>query len=84
LAIERGQKEDFWLMDEEELEKINEDFGYGPDKAIKPSNLNDMLMDVYHHPSKYGDVVGELEERSKNSGYLPLSGSFRRWLSRKK
>ena len=69
-----------WMIEEEELEKLNEDLG--TDKEITPSNLKEMLMDVYYHPSKYGDIVSELTRRS--IGYGPLSESFRRWLSRKK
>jgi len=69
-----------WMIDEGELEWLNEDLG--TDKVINPSNLREMLMDIYYHPSKYGDIVRELIGRSIDHG--PLSESFRRWLSRKK
>lgn len=79
LARERGRAVDLWWVEEQELEKINEDFGYGSDMVINPSNLGDALMDVYYHPSRYGDIISKLMERS-----MPLSKSFRQSLSRKK
>jgi hypothetical protein len=79
LARERGRAVDLWWVEEQELEKINEDFGYGSDMVINPSNLGDALMDVYYHPIRYGDIISKLMERS-----MPLSKSFRQSLSRKK
>lgn len=44
LARERGRAVDLWWVEEQELEKINEDFGYGSDMVINPSNLGDALI----------------------------------------
>lgn len=60
LAIERKLAELCEAIDEEELEQINEDFGYGTERVIGPSNLKGMLMDVYYNPTKYSNIVGEL------------------------
>jgi len=60
LAIERELAEVCEAIDEEELEQINEDLGYGTEKVIGPSNLKEMLMDVYYHPTKHSNIVGEL------------------------
>ena len=56
-----------WSIPEPELEKANEELFYrtGPYKkqVINPKHLKEMVMDLYHRPSKYVDIIGKLMER---------------------
>jgi hypothetical protein len=33
---------------------------YSEQMLLNPKYLKEMLMDVYHHPSKYVEVIGKL------------------------
>ena len=48
-----------------ELDKVNKDLGsrtgpYSEQVLLNPKYLKERLMDVYHHPSKYVEVIGKL------------------------
>lgn len=56
-----------WSILEPELEKANEEVSYrtGPYKkqVINPKHLKGVMMDLYHRPSKYVDIISKLMER---------------------
>jgi Helix-turn-helix domain len=63
----RKEEEREWSILEIELEKANRELGYrtGPysEQELNPNNLKGLVMDVYHHPSKYAEIIIKLMER---------------------
>jgi hypothetical protein len=63
----RKEEEYEWAIPVPELDKANKDLGFrtGPhsEQALNPKYLKETLMDVYHHPSKYVEVIGKLMEQ---------------------
>jgi hypothetical protein len=61
------KEEERWSIYESELDKANKDLGYraGPytKQVIDPKYLKEMVMDVYHNPSKYIDIISKLMDR---------------------
>jgi hypothetical protein len=55
-----------WSISQYEIDKINKDLGYrtGPytEQVINPRYLKEIVMDVYHNPSKYTDIISKLME----------------------
>src|SRR6185437_4161126 len=61
----RKEEEYEWSIPVPELDKVNKDLGsrtgqYSEQMLLNPKYLKEMLMDVYHHPSKYMEVIGKL------------------------
>jgi hypothetical protein len=61
----RKEEEYEWSIPVPELDKANKDLGfrtgmYSEQMLLNPKYLKEMLMDVYHHPSKYVEVIGKL------------------------
>ena len=61
----RKEEEYEWSIPIPELDKANKDLGfrtgmYSEQMLLNPKYLKEMLMDVYHHPSKYVEVIGKL------------------------
>jgi len=56
-----------WLISESELDRANKDLGYRAGQYTKqlidPKYLKEMVMDVYHNPSKYADIISKLMDR---------------------
>ena len=54
-------------ISEYELDKVNKDLGYRAGtytrQVIDPKYLKEMVMDVYHNPSKYTDIISKLMDR---------------------
>jgi hypothetical protein len=52
---------------ESEIDKVNKDLGYRAGQYTKqmidPKCLKEMVMDVYHKPSKYTDIISKLMDR---------------------
>jgi hypothetical protein len=64
----RKEEEYEWSIPVPELDKANKDLGfrtgmYSEQMLLNPKYLKEMLMDVYHHPSKYVEVIGKLMEQ---------------------
>jgi hypothetical protein len=64
----RKEEEYEWSIPVPELDKANKDLGsrtgpYSEQVLLNPKYLKEMLMDVYHHPSKYVEVIGKLMEQ---------------------
>jgi hypothetical protein len=64
----RKEEEYEWSIPVLELDKANKDLGsrtgmYSEQMLLNPKYLKEMLMDVYHHPSKYVEVIGKLMEQ---------------------
>jgi hypothetical protein len=64
----RKEEEYEWSIAVPELDKANKDPGfrtgmYSEQMLLNPKYLKEMLMDVYHHPSKYVEVIGKLMEQ---------------------
>ena len=60
----RKEEEYEWSIPVPELDKVK-DLGsrtgmYSEQMLLNPKYLKEMLMDVYHHPSKYVEVIGKL------------------------
>ena len=61
----RKEEEYEWSIPVPELDKVNKDLGsrtgpYSEQVLLNPKYLKERLMDVYHHPSKYVEVIGKL------------------------
>jgi transcriptional regulator with XRE-family HTH domain len=61
----RKEEEYEWSIPMPELDKANKDLGsrtgpYSEQMLLNPKYLKERLMDVYHHPSKYVEVIGKL------------------------
>jgi len=61
----RKEEEYEWSIPVPELDKVNKDLGsrtgpYSEQMLLNPKYLKERLMDVYHHPSKYVEVIGKL------------------------
>jgi hypothetical protein len=56
-----------WSICESELDKANKNLGYitgqYTKQMIDPKYLKEMVMDVYHNPSKYADIISKLMDR---------------------
>jgi Helix-turn-helix domain len=63
----KRREEDRWSILESELDKANKDLGYRAGQYTKqlidPKYLKEMVMDVYHNPSKYADIISKLMDR---------------------
>ena len=63
----RKEEEYEWSIPIPELAKANKDLGFrtGPysEQVLNPTYLNEMVMDVYHHPSRYAEVIDKLMEQ---------------------
>jgi hypothetical protein len=63
----RKEEEYEWSIPVPELEKANTELRYrtGPysEQGLNPINLKELVMDVYHHPSKYTEIIIKLMER---------------------
>jgi hypothetical protein len=64
----RKEEEYEWSIPIPELAKANKDLGfrtgpYSEQMLLNPKYLKEMLIDVYHHPSKYVEVIGKLMEQ---------------------
>jgi hypothetical protein len=63
----RKEEEYEWSIAEPELDKANREVGYrtGPysEQRLNPKNLKEIVMDVYHHPSRYTEIIIKLMER---------------------
>jgi hypothetical protein len=50
-----------------ELDKVNKNLGYRAGQytrqLLDPKYLKEMVMDVYHNPSKYADIISKLMDR---------------------
>ena len=56
-SIEEKQR---WSIPETELDKANRDLGFNGSNLVQrldPGNLKDMVMELYHHPSKYRKAI---------------------------
>ena len=61
----RKEEEYEWSIPVPELDKVNKDLGsrtgpYSEQVLLNRKYLKETLMDVYHHPSKYVEVIGKL------------------------
>src|SRR6476469_8434184 len=64
----RKEEEYEWSIPVPDLDKVNKDLGsrtgpYSEQMLLNPKYLKERLMDVYHHPSKYVEVIGKLMEQ---------------------
>lgn len=63
----KRREEDRWSILESELDKANKDLGYRVSQYTKQlidqKYLKEMVMDVYHNPSKYTDIISKLMDR---------------------
>jgi chromosome segregation ATPase len=63
----KHKEEQRWSILESELDNVNKDLyhktGSYTGKMIDPKYLKGMVMDVYHNPSKYTDIISKLMER---------------------
>src|SRR5918911_5228849 len=63
----KRKEEDRWSITEYELDKVNKDLGNRAGQytrqIIDPKYLKEMVMDVYHNPSKYTDIISKLMDR---------------------
>jgi hypothetical protein len=63
----KRKEEDRWSILEYELDKVNKDLWYRGGQytrqIIDPKYLKEMVMDVYHNPSKYTDIISKLMDR---------------------
>jgi hypothetical protein len=64
----RKEEEYEWSIPIPELDKANKDLGlrtgpYSEQVLLNPKYLKEMLMDVYHHPSNYVEIIGKLMEQ---------------------
>ena len=63
----RKEEEYEWSILVPELDKANKDLGFrtGPhsEQALNPKYLKEMVMDVYHHPSRYVEIIGKLMQQ---------------------
>ena len=60
LESELLEKENEWSIHEDEVKRINE----GLEIPIDPPELYELAKDLFHHPSKYPDVIRTMRERS--------------------
>jgi CENP-B N-terminal DNA-binding domain len=59
-SIEEKQR---WSIPETELDKANRELGFHGSNLVQrlnPKNLKDMVMEVYHHPSKYLKAISHM------------------------
>ena len=60
------ERRNYWSIYECELDKANKDLGYRTGsykgQVINPKYLKEIVMDVYHNPSKYTDIISKLME----------------------
>jgi hypothetical protein len=61
----RKEEEYEWSIPVPGLDKANKDLGsrtgpYSEQMLLNPKYLKETLMDVYHHPSKYVEIIGKL------------------------
>jgi len=63
----KRKEQDRWSICESELDKVNKDLGYRAGQYTKqmidPKYLKETVMDVYHNPSKYTDIISKLMDR---------------------
>jgi hypothetical protein len=63
----RKEEEYGWSILVPELDKANKDLGSrtGPysEQVLNPKYLKEMVMDVYHHPSRYVEIIGKLMQQ---------------------
>lgn len=63
----KRKEEERWSIFESELDKANKDLGHRAGqytkRMIDPKCLKEMVMDVYHNPSKYTDIISKLMDR---------------------
>jgi Homeodomain-like domain-containing protein len=63
----RKEEEYKWSIHARELDKANKDLApkTGPylEQVLNSAYLKEMVMDVYHHPSKYVEVIGKLMQQ---------------------
>jgi hypothetical protein len=63
----KQKEQDRWSIYEYELDKANKDLCYRTGsytgQVINPKYLKEMVMDVYHNPSKYTDIISKLMDR---------------------
>ena len=63
----KRKEEDRWSITGYELDKVNKDLGNRAGQytrqIIDPKYLKEMVMDVYHNPSKYTDIISKLMDR---------------------
>ena len=61
------ERRNYWSIYECELDKANKDLGYRTGsykgQVINPKYLKEIVMYVYHNPSKYTDIISKLMER---------------------
>ena len=61
----RKEEEYEWSIPIPELDKVNKDLGsrtgpYSEQVLLNPKYLKEMVMDIYHHPRKYVEIIGKL------------------------
>jgi hypothetical protein len=63
----KRKEEERWSITGYELDKVNKDLGNRAGQytrqIIDPKYLKEMVMDVYHNPSKYTDIISKLMDR---------------------
>jgi hypothetical protein len=63
----KRKEQDRWSICESELDKVNKDLGYRAGtytrQVIDPKYLKGVVIDVYHNPSKYTDIISKLMDR---------------------
>jgi hypothetical protein len=61
------KEEERWSIYESELDKANKNLGYRAGQytrqMIDPKYLKEIVMDVYHNPSKYIDIISKLMDQ---------------------
>ena len=69
------EKEYEWSIHEDEIKRINE----GSEIPIDPPELYELAKDLFHHPSKYPDVIRTMRERSELQSTMTNRWFLPRW-----
>ena len=67
LELELFEKEYEWSVSEHEIERLNQ----GLEMSIDVNELGKLAEDLFHHPSKYADIIRTMHQRSKLQAALP-------------
>ena len=69
------EKEYEWSIHEDEIKRINE----GLEIPIDTPELYELAKDLFHHPSKYPDVIRTMRERSELQSIMTNRWFLPRW-----
>jgi hypothetical protein len=75
LEAELLEKEKEWSIHEDEIKRING----GLEIPIDPPELYELAKDLFHHPSKYPDVIRTMRERSELQSTMTNRWFLPRW-----